>query len=64
MEGPLVAVLKIAAAVAVGLPLIVYLAQDGLIFHRQQIPEARRAEIARSIPQAESVFLSAADGTR
>lgn len=64
MEGPLVAVLKIAAAVAVGLPLIVYLAQDGLIFHRQQIPQARRAEITRSIPQAESVFVAAADGTR
>lgn len=64
MEGPLVAVLKIAAAVAVGLPLIVYLAQDGLIFHPQQIPQARRAEIARGIPQAESVFLTAADGTR
>lgn len=55
---------KIALAVAIGVPLIVYLAQDGLIFHRQQIPEARRAEIARGIPQAESVFLTAADGAR
>ncbi len=35
-----------------------------MIFHRQGISEARRAEIARDIPQAESVFLTAADGAR
>lgn len=64
MEGAVATVLKIAAALVVGVPLIVYLAQDGLIFLRQPVPEARRAEIARTIPQAESVFLSAADGTR
>ena len=64
MEAAVATVLKIAAALVVGVPLIVYLAQDGLIFLRQPMPEARRAEIARTIPQAESVFLSAADGTR
>jgi pimeloyl-ACP methyl ester carboxylesterase len=55
---------KIALAVAIGVPLLVYLAQDGLIFIRQPVPEARRAEIARNVPQAESVFVNAADGTR
>jgi len=50
--------------VAVGVPLVVYLAQDWLIFLRQPVSEARRAEIARSVPQAESVFLTAADGAR
>ncbi|MDH5578836.1 MAG: lysophospholipase [Betaproteobacteria bacterium] len=55
---------KIALAVAIGVPLVVYFAQDGLIFMRQPVADARRAEIARNIPQAESLFLSAADGAR
>jgi pimeloyl-ACP methyl ester carboxylesterase len=63
-ESLLVPLGKVALAVAIGVPLIVYLAQDGLIFMRQPMSEARRAEIARTIPQAESVFLDAADGTR
>lgn len=51
-------------AVAIGLPLLLYFAQDGLIFYQQPISEARRAEIARSHSRVESVFLAAADGTR
>ena len=51
-------------AVAVGLPLIVYLAQDALIFYRQPLPEARRAEVARRFPAVQEVFLQAKDGTR
>jgi pimeloyl-ACP methyl ester carboxylesterase len=51
-------------AVAVGLPLIVYLAQDALIFYRQPLPESRRAEVARRFPAAQEVFLQAKDGTR
>ena len=42
MESLVASILKIAAAVAVGLPLVVYLAQDSLIFYRQPLPEARR----------------------
>ena len=49
---------------AVGLPLIVYLAQDALIFYRQPLPEARRADLARRFPSAQEVFLQAKDGTR
>jgi len=49
--------------VAVGLPLVVYLAQDSLIFYRQPLPQARRAEVARRFPAVEEVFLKATDGT-
>ena len=40
-EGLLLSLAKIAAAVAVGLPLVVYLAQDSLIFYRQPLSDAR-----------------------
>ncbi|MEW6689960.1 MAG: hypothetical protein AB1452_12820, partial [Pseudomonadota bacterium] len=40
-EGLLVSLGKIALAVAIGLPLVVYLAQDALIFYRQPTPESR-----------------------
>lgn len=63
-EGLLVAVLKVAAAVAVGLPLVLYLAQDGLIFYRQPLAEARRAQIARQFPAAEEFVFVAPGGTR
>ncbi|MEO8142642.1 MAG: alpha/beta hydrolase [Betaproteobacteria bacterium] len=56
-------ILKIAAAVAIGLPLFVYFAQDSLIFYRQPLPEARRAEIARRVPWVREVFMHASDGT-
>ena len=51
-------------AVAVGLPLIVYLAQDALIFYRQPLADARRAEISKRFPAVQEVFLQAKDGTR
>ena len=63
-EGLLAAALKIAAAVAIGLPLVLYLAQDSLIFYRQPLAEARRAQIARQFPAAREFALAAADGTR
>jgi fermentation-respiration switch protein FrsA (DUF1100 family) len=62
--GLLVPLGKIALAVAIGLPLIVYLAQDRLIFLRQPTAQGRRAEIARHLPTVSDVWLSAADGTR
>lgn len=49
---------------AVGLPLLVYLAQDALIFYRQPVPEARRMEVARRFPAVQEVFIQAPDGTR
>ena len=55
MEG-----LAIALAVAVGFPLLMYFAQDSLIFHPQPVGESRRAAIAaRGI--AESVFIEGRD---
>ena len=57
-------VLKIAAAVAIGLPLVVYLAQDALIFHRQPLPEARRAEVARRFPAVRELLLQSSDGVK
>jgi len=63
-EGLLVAALKIAAAVAIGLPLVLYLAQDSLIFYRQPLAEARSAQIARAYPAAQAFALAAADGSR
>ena len=51
-------------AVAVGLPLLVYLAQDALIYYRQPIAEGRRADIVRRHAAVADVWLTAADGTR
>lgn len=64
MEGIVAAVLKVSVAVAIGLPLVVYLAQDALIFYRQPISEQRRVEITRRHPAVAEVFLTAADGPR
>lgn len=63
-EGLLVSLGKIALAVAIGLPLVVYLAQDALIFYRQPLPEARRAEISRRFPEVQEIFLQSTDGTK
>ena len=55
--------MTIIAVVVVGLPLLMYLAQDSLIFFPQPQGEARRAQIA-SQRAVESLFIDAADGTR
>jgi fermentation-respiration switch protein FrsA (DUF1100 family) len=52
----LASILKISVAVALGVPLALYLLQDKLIFHPQVV--AQRA------PSAADVYLQAADGTR
>ena len=59
----LLAVGKIALAVALGVPLFMYLAQDSLIFYPQKRNESERAAIAKR-PAVQSVFIDAADGTR
>jgi len=64
MEGLIAAVLKVSAAVAVGLPLVVYFAQDALIFYRQPLQESRRAEVARRFPAVQEVFIQSKDGTK
>ena len=51
-------------AVALALPLVVYLAQDALIFYRQPLPEARRTEVGKRFPAVREVFIQAKDGTK
>lgn len=63
-ESLLVSLGKIGLAVAIGLPLIVYLAQDALIFYRQPLPESRRAEISRRFPEVQEILLQGTDGTK
>lgn len=60
----LTSALKIAATVAIGLPLVVYLLQERLIFYPQVLPEARRALIAKLYPAVQELSLRAEDGTR
>src|SRR5262249_377969 len=48
---------KIALAVAIGLPLVVYLLQDRLLFHPFPLHEAQRAEIRKRHPAVEEVFI-------
>ena len=55
---------KIAALVVVGVPLVMYLAQDALIFARQPVSDSRRADIAKRFPAASEIFATAADGVR
>jgi pimeloyl-ACP methyl ester carboxylesterase len=55
---------KIAAAVVVGVPLVMYLAQDALIFARQPVSDTRRADIAKRFPAVSEIFATAADGVR
>jgi len=54
---------KIALIFAIGFPLLMYLAQDSLIFHPQRLDESRRAALAQT-PAVESLFIHGADGTR
>lgn len=62
MEG-MVALGKIALVFAIGFPLLMYLAQDSLIFHPQRLDESRRAALAQT-RSAESLFIHGADGVR
>jgi pimeloyl-ACP methyl ester carboxylesterase len=55
VEG-LAAVVKIALVVAIAFPLLMYFAQDGLIFHPQPLSDERRAAIAAR-GGAESLFI-------
>ena len=54
---------KIVLIFAIGFPLLIYFAQDSLIFFRQPLEETRRAALAQT-PSVESLFIHAADGTR
>jgi pimeloyl-ACP methyl ester carboxylesterase len=59
----LLALGKIGLVVAIAFPLLMYVAQDSLIFHPQRLDESRRAALAQS-RAVESLFIHATDGTR
>ena len=64
-SGLLASLAQIAAVVAIGVPLLMYLVQDKLVFMPQPLSEARRAQIQNEkAGQVTSVFLDAEDGTR
>lgn len=56
--------LSVAAAVVVGVPLLMYLVQDKLVFMPQPVSEERRAQIKDRISSVEEIFLDAQDGTK
>jgi uncharacterized protein len=58
------AVLKVVAAVVIGVPLLAFLLQERLIFMPQPLSEAALADIRLRFPKGQSVFGQAADGTR
>ena len=60
----LLSLAALALLVALGVPAGFYLAQEKLLFFRQPLSEARRAEVARRFPAVEELNLEAADGTR
>jgi uncharacterized protein len=60
-------VIKLALAalvIAASLPIVIYLLQDRLIFLPRPMPEAQRERVARRHPEAQSLAIGAADGTR
>jgi pimeloyl-ACP methyl ester carboxylesterase len=60
----LTALLKVVAAVVIGVPLLVFLLQERLIFMPQPLSEAALADIRLRFPKGQSVFGQASDGTR
>ena len=64
MEWSLFTLVKLAAAVVLGVPLIAYLMQDKLIFLPRPLSDEAHRAIAARHPDASDVFLQSADGTR
>jgi len=58
------AVLKVVVAVVFGVPLLVFLLQERLIFMPQPLSEAALADIRLRFPKGQNVFAQAADGTK
>ncbi len=59
----IVTVLKIGAAVVVGVPLAMYFLQDSLLFFPQPLEPGRREMLARRAPLVEELRIAAEDGT-
>ena len=63
MAESLIALGKGVLAVAIGLPLVLWLMQDQLIFMPRRLPDADREAFARRIPNLESLFIES-DGVK
>lgn len=63
-SGLLASLAQIGALVAIGVPLLMYLVQDSLIFMPQPRSEARLSQVREAFPGTEDIFLEAHDGTR
>lgn len=57
-------VLKIIGTVVIGVPLLMFLLQERLIFMPQPLSEAALADTGTRFPKGQNVFAQAADGTR
>jgi pimeloyl-ACP methyl ester carboxylesterase len=57
-------ILKLVAAVVIGVPLLVFLLQERLIFMPQRLSEPALADIRTRFPKGQNVFVQAADGIR
>ena len=60
----LVSLAQIAAVVAIGVPLLMYLVQDSLVFMPRKLSEAGRLQVQKSFPSVESLFREGDDGTK
>ena len=58
------AILKVVAAVVVGVPLLAFLLQERLLFYPRPQSDAERQDIRLRFPKGQNVFAQAADGTR
>jgi len=58
------AALKVVAVVVIGVPLLVFLLQERLIFMPQRLSDAAMADIQTRFRKGQSVFGQAADGTK
>jgi pimeloyl-ACP methyl ester carboxylesterase len=56
--------LRVVAALLIGVPLLAFLLQERLIFYPQPLSEAAQADIRLRFPKGQNVFAQAADGTR
>src|ERR671935_814405 len=64
MDSSLLTLLKLGAAVALGVPLAAYLMQDKLIFLPRPLTHEQHRAIAARHADVGDVFLQSADGTR
>ena len=64
MEEVLLGLGKLALGIVIVVPLVMYFAQDALIFQPHPITEPQRVAIEQRAAPAQSVFIEGADGTR